>query len=146
MADVKWRHQLGLTLLKELCKEEKDNVVFSPLSLGTAFAMLAAGLKGNTKDELLNFVGCNDQDVVDSLYSGMVSNKDLPLKIANKYIAQDNIKVQEKFSNFLRVSYCPVVRFRRLKAAPKTVMRIARRFTEPYLKMSMLTDQVSIRS
>lgn len=37
---------LGMTLMKVLCAETKENFVFSPLSLGMAFTMLVAGLKG----------------------------------------------------------------------------------------------------
>ena len=36
---------LGLKLLKELSKDEKSNFIFSSLSLGITFAMLAASLE-----------------------------------------------------------------------------------------------------
>lgn len=42
---------LGMNLMKKLCAETKENFVFSPLSLGTAFGMLLAGLRGKFSND-----------------------------------------------------------------------------------------------
>jgi serine protease inhibitor len=46
---------IGLAVFSEICQRESSpNVVFSPLSLGLALALLAEGAEGPTRDELLN--------------------------------------------------------------------------------------------
>ncbi|OQR66414.1 putative serpin-Z12-like [Tropilaelaps mercedesae] len=96
---------LGMMLLKKLCKESKDNFVFSPMSLGTAFAMLVAGLKGDTKKELLTLLDCADEATLHEMYSDFVKNKNLPIKIANKYLAQQDYKVKDDFDKLLKEKY-----------------------------------------
>ncbi|XP_003744266.1 putative serpin-Z12 [Galendromus occidentalis] len=105
MSGTNCKHQLGVSLLQKLCKDEKSNFVFSPLSLGTAFAMLAAGLKGDTKEELLQFLGCKNETALHEMYASVLANKDLPLKIANKYVAQDKVTVLKDFDEFLKTKY-----------------------------------------
>lgn len=96
---------LGIALIKKLCSETKTNFVISPLSLGTAFTMLSAGLKGDTKKEVLSFVGSTDEAVLHKMYSDIIKNNELPFKIVNKYLAHDDCQVQAKFDNLLREKY-----------------------------------------
>ncbi|XP_022659097.1 leukocyte elastase inhibitor-like isoform X3 [Varroa destructor] len=96
---------LGMTLMKVLCAETKENFVFSPLSLGMAFTMLVAGLKGDTKKEVLGFLGCANEDALHKMYSEITKDKNLPLKIANKYLAQHTCKVKENFEKLMREKY-----------------------------------------
>lgn len=117
MEDVNLKHALGLSLLKKLCKDEKTNFVFSPLSLGTAFAMLVAGLKGDTKDEVITFLGGKNEDTLHKLYTGLVANKDLPLKIANKYVVQDKITVLSGFNDLLKVGHFSSTRYHYMSAS-----------------------------
>lgn len=96
---------LGMTLLQKLCTQTKENFVFSPLSLGTAFAMLTAGLKGETKQEVLTLLGISDEAELHKMYAELIANKDLPLKIANKYLADHRVEVQPTFDKLLKEKY-----------------------------------------
>lgn len=101
-ADLKF----GFSLLRKLCRGEKKNFVFSPLSLGTALAMLISGLKGETKTELLGVFGRLDENTLLAEYSDLLSEKDLPLKIANKCLTDKDCEIHQAFNDFLRVSPC----------------------------------------
>ena len=100
------RNLLAVSFLKELCREEKENFVISPLSLGVAFAMLTAGLRGETQTELLKLFGASDEDQLHSMYSALLSRKGLPLKIANKYLAAKNVRINPSFESLLKVTFC----------------------------------------
>ena len=104
MTDARIKYSFGLSLLQWLCREEKKNFVISPLSLGTAFAMLSAGLRGDTKAELLNLLGSPDENKMHAMYTELLSTDGLPLKIANKYLADRNCVVHPQFDSVLRVS------------------------------------------
>ena len=101
------QYTLALSFLRELCRKEKGNFVISPLSLGTALAMLSAGLGGDTKTELMQLLGTLDEDELHSTYSELVSNKELPLKIANKYLADRDFTIQQRFQSLLEVGPAP---------------------------------------
>lgn len=111
------KYTLALSLFQKLCRDEKSNFVISPLSLGTALAMLTAGLKGRTQAELLQLFGAKHEDELHAMYTGLLSQKELPLKIVNKYLADKMFSVQEKFDSLLRV---------RLKSSSNGVCRRTR--------------------
>ena len=96
---------LAVCLLQELCRDEKDNFVISPLSLGMAFAMLSAGLKDDTKAEVLKILGTLNDEELHSMYGQLLSEKNLPLKIANKYLYHHECKIQTEFEALLKVKY-----------------------------------------
>ena len=104
MEDARLKYFLGLSLFQKLCREEKKSFVISPLSLGTTLAMLSAGLKGNTKREVLNLLGTLDENALHAMYTELLANEELPLKIANKYLAERNCIVHPQFDSLLRVS------------------------------------------
>ena len=99
------QYTLALSLLKELCRDEKENFVISPLSLGMSLAMLTAGSRGKTQTELLQLFGATDENELHSLYSTLLSEKNLPLKLANKYLATVNMRIHPKFESLLKVSF-----------------------------------------
>ena len=84
MGGSKIQYTLALSLLKEVCRDETENFVISPLSLGMALAMLTAGLRGKTQTELLQLFGATDEKEIHSMYSALLSEKDHPLEMANK--------------------------------------------------------------
>ena len=105
MGGSKLLYSLALSLLKELCRDEKENFVISPLSLGMALAMLTAGLRGETQTELLQLFGATDENELHSMYSTLLSEKNLPLKLSNKYLATVSMRVQPRFESLLKVSF-----------------------------------------
>lgn len=105
MNDLDLKYSLSLSLLRKLCDQQKnENFVFSPSGLGAALAMLTAGLKGETKAELLNLFGTSDENAVHNFYGSLVANDSSPLKMANKYLADQDLEVQRDFGALLRVS------------------------------------------
>ena len=105
MSSSELQYTLALSFLKELCRDERENFVISPLSLGMALAMLTAGLRGKTQTELLQLFGATDENKLHSMYSTLLSEKDLPLKLANKYLATMKMRVQPRFESLLKVSF-----------------------------------------
>lgn len=59
---------------KEDNESKNTNMVFSPLSIQLVLALIAAGSKGPTLDQLLSFLKLNSIEEVNSLYSWIVSN------------------------------------------------------------------------
>jgi len=106
MADLTSKFHLGTTLMQKLCKaDEKDNFVYSPVSLSIAFSMLVAGLDGDTKEEVLNLLGFDKEENIHAINAELIANKELPLKIANKYLAANDIEVHEAFSTLVKQQY-----------------------------------------
>ena len=105
MSSSKLQYTLALSLLKELSRDEEENFVVSPLSLGMALAMLTDGLRGETQTELLQLFGATDENELHSMYSTLLSEKNLPLKLANKYLATVNMRIHPKFESLLKVSF-----------------------------------------
>ena len=102
----------GMEFLKQLCNEQEGNFVFSPLSLGITFAMLAAGLKGETKSEVLTLLGYKDEGALHEKYAGALANQNLPLKIGSKFLVNHEIKVLREYDDFLKVSPRPTLALR----------------------------------
>lgn len=105
MNDSELKYRLGFAFLQKLCREEKENFVISPLSLGTALAMLTAGLRGGTKTELLKLFGTTNENKLHYVFCDILTRKDLPLKMANKCLAAQDIKIHQQFDFILRVSH-----------------------------------------
>lgn len=105
MNDRELKYHLCFSLLQKLRRKETGSFVISPLSLGTALAMLTAGLRGETKAELLELLGTSDESKLHSVYSDTLKEEDLPLKMANKYLAAEHIEIHQRFDSILRVSY-----------------------------------------
>jgi len=106
MADDKAKYTLAVSLLQKLCRAEKErNFVFSPLSLGTALAMLTGGLKGEAKTELLQFFGAVDDNELHSMYSALLSKKDSPMTVANKYLADERCEIHQQFESLMKEKY-----------------------------------------
>ena len=106
MSGSKATQTLCLSLLKQLCRLEEENFVISPVSLGMALAMLTAGSRGKTQTELLQLFGATDENELHSMYSALLSEKNLPLKLANKYLATVKMRVHPKFKSLAKVGFC----------------------------------------
>ena len=64
-----------------------DNIIYSPLSIRTAFSMLKEGAKGETKEEL------------DKLFSGIKTTK---YKTSDKLSFANSIFINENFKNEIK--------------------------------------------
>ena len=99
------KHTLGMSLLHKLCEQGEGNFVFSPLSLGMVFAMLAAGLWGGTLRELLSVLGCGDVgcEALHEMYALMVSLNREPPKIASRVVIEKGVEIREEYKKLLKV-------------------------------------------
>ena len=97
------KNSFTISLLKELCRDEEKNFVISPL--GMPLAMLTAGLRGSTQTELLNLLGVTDEKELHSMYSAMLSQKNLPLQIATKILTTMRMEIHPEFLSLVRVSF-----------------------------------------
>lgn len=110
------KYTLAIALLQKLCRAEKGrNFVFSPLSLGTALATLLAGLTGDAKTELLQVIGALHENEPHLMSSALLSKEGLPVKMANKFLADKRFGVRHEFESLLKVSF----RFRTLRKPPR---------------------------
>jgi serpin B len=106
-------------LYKQVIKEEKGNVFFSPYSISSAFAMVSAGAKGKTATEMANtmsfvlpqsslhkaFNGL-DQELALRCKNGLDSNGDpLKLNIANALWGERSETFIPDFLKLLAVNY-----------------------------------------
>ena len=98
------KYAFAVSLLKELCRDEKENLVISPLSLGMALAMLTAGLRGGTQTELLKLLGVTEEKELRSMYSTLLSERNLPLQIATKILTTLRMRIHPEFESLVRVS------------------------------------------
>ena len=80
-------------------ENEKKNMVYSPLSIKTALAMLSEGAEGNTKKQIKDAVG---DDVVNNY--GNIKDK---VSFANAMYIRDTYtnRIQKSFSNKLKEDY-----------------------------------------
>ena len=69
--------------------------------------MLSAGLRGETKSEVLTLLGCKDEDFLHKMCRALLANKELPLKVANKCLVDHKFEVVKEYNEFLKVSSCP---------------------------------------
>jgi serpin B len=72
-ADTGGLAALSAGLARSLAEENADsNLVFSPLSIYVALALLAAGARGATLDEILGVVGARSRDELEESVAGVV--------------------------------------------------------------------------
>nr|ALC78838.1 serpin-1 [Dermanyssus gallinae] len=99
------KYALGMSFLQKLCRDPGENFAFSPLSLGIAFSMLVAGVKGDTKKQLLDLLGFANEADLHAMYAELMKDKELPIKIANKYVVQNKLKIQKNFETLAKEKY-----------------------------------------
>ena len=89
----------------KLLQEDKDNFVYSPVSLATAFAILYEGADGEAKEELKNIFGFNDgEDVVKwfkELSVRINSLDETELSLLNSFWLVSENKLKEAFGTYI---------------------------------------------
>ncbi|KAK1407527.1 hypothetical protein QVD17_39143 [Tagetes erecta] len=94
-------------------KQPDSNVVFSPISIHVVLSMLAAGSKGPTHKQLLDFLKANTTDDLNSLYSLFVPfifadyarNRGPQLSFANGVWADKTLSFKPSFKQVLDTNY-----------------------------------------
>lgn len=113
MAEENPTNSLAFSLLKKLFRDDSVTVrtsgfVISPLSLRATLAMLSTAATGGTRMELLKLLGVPNERTLDALYTDLLSKKDLSLKVAKKFLADQDCVVHPGYEAFLKVSdRCP---------------------------------------
>ena len=110
-------NRLGLSLMKNLNDDNKENVFFSPLSLSTALAMLYSGAKGTTAEEMRGVLGYESENLMDSdVYQQFpevlksfrnmaMKNKQNSMTVANKMLVQKGFDVLEDYKKNIRANF-----------------------------------------
>ncbi|KAI1286183.1 Leukocyte elastase inhibitor [Halotydeus destructor] len=104
-------NEFSVDFLKQATSQE--NVFFSSASIATAFAMLLAGAKGDTADQLkrsfkldcVSDVNGQFGALLDILKPQEASNSTYELNLANKLVISDAMTVLEQFKNFIETKY-----------------------------------------
>lgn len=65
-------NKLGFNITEEIYKNNEENILFSPLSLSSAMAMLVNGADGDTKEEIINAMGTNE-DTLNITYNQIIN-------------------------------------------------------------------------
>ncbi|KAI1286175.1 Leukocyte elastase inhibitor [Halotydeus destructor] len=96
----------------KLVYSSTDNVFFSSASLSTAFAMLIAGARGPTADELKQAFKINHISDVDQHYGPLMNFLIHPdaigsynLSMGNKMVVSDDMPILEQFKTFIAKTY-----------------------------------------
>ena len=104
LAEAKLKYTFVDSLLRNLCGEQKENFVVSPLNLGTALGMLTAAATGETKCELLQLFATADEDELHDMFSAPLSEEGLPLTSATKILADQEVQIVERLETLLKVN------------------------------------------
>jgi len=88
---------------------KEDNVFFSSASISTAFAMLAAGSRGATEDQLKTTFKLNELDDVNEQFSNLMTilkpraqtNETYELNMANKLVLSSNDHVRDEYKSII---------------------------------------------
>jgi serpin B len=108
----------GLRLFRNLAEREPDeNIVMSPVGLGTVLAMAYDGAAGETAREMAEVLRLEsvDRDQVNEAYASLMAGlptpgDDLSLEMANSLWADEEIGLREDFLQSSRLSYRAAVR------------------------------------
>ncbi|XP_044520512.1 alpha-1-antichymotrypsin-like isoform X2 [Gracilinanus agilis] len=102
-------------LYKELASQYPDkNVLFSPLSLSTAFALLSLGAQGSTQTQILEGLRFNLTETSvteihrafqELIYSHNLPNDEFQLSTGNALFVDKSMELLEKFQNDSKVFY-----------------------------------------
>ena len=100
-------NQLGFDLYRQLTKDADGNVVFSPISISMALAMVSAGAQGETKAELAELLHCDLEENQRHVAYGALLNSlnqidqsaGLELRVANRLWVQENYPIEPLFAH-----------------------------------------------
>ncbi|XP_067894833.1 protein Z-dependent protease inhibitor [Heterodontus francisci] len=107
--------EFGLNLYRKIANLYEDNVLFSPITVSTIFAMLSLGAKQATYDDILQ--GLNIKDLGNSdnqhllhmlfqwLHCNITKNKELLISQGSSLFVQDNIDLKRMFVDDLSYFY-----------------------------------------
>jgi len=88
-------------LFETLKKDHPGNLIFSPFSLSAVIAMLKAGAKGKTAEEIKAVMKFPDDASLNGGYKKLLeslkSNKDFSLEIANRIFVHDGFALKDSF-------------------------------------------------
>ncbi|MBN2291663.1 MAG: hypothetical protein JXM70_04515 [Pirellulales bacterium] len=117
---VKGNNQFAFDLYGRLCKDKPgENLFFSPMSISTAIAMISAGARGKTKEEIIKTMQFTLSDELlhpacRSLLEISQRGNSHELKIANRLWAQRDYKLRDDFLTITKKYYgaeCALVDF-----------------------------------
>ncbi|CAG9854555.1 unnamed protein product [Phyllotreta striolata] len=96
--------QFAANVYKEIVKTQKGNLIFSPFSAETVLALLSAGAKGDTHDELVSGLSLpRNQQTIQSAFKEFLptvnkNTDDLKLLSANKIYAGKDVKLEADYN------------------------------------------------
>ncbi len=105
----------AINSLKLLYAQEKESVIFSPLSLQYALAITANGASGETASEIIGTLGYGKDQKALNEYCNLLLNQlpalddSVEVKLTDAVIVNKDFRVQEDFRNIAeKVYYAPV--------------------------------------
>jgi serpin B len=112
------------SLLKELPVDE--DVVFSPLSVRTALAMLLPGARGETRDQIAQFVGTSDPVGLARLVDGLqrMHADKVRLSIANGAFVQRGYPIRDAYRRAVEDPFRALIEELDFSNSPAAVSRI----------------------
>ncbi len=102
-------NKFSIGLYKQLVSE-KENLIFSPLSIKLALSLAYEGAEGKTKNEFEKVLHIDSNTKGSSLMSlsdNLTKYKDQPfvLNISNAIWIQDNLKIKDTYQDIIRAKY-----------------------------------------
>ena len=95
-------------LLQKLCRSERKSFVISPKCLGLCLAMVSAGLRGESKTELMEFlygrqISESEEETLHDVSKANLASH-LPWKMAFRALVKDTFEVRKEAAELLEVS------------------------------------------
>lgn len=105
---AKANNEFAFKLFNELDGSQEKVILFSPLSISSAMAMVASGARGETREEILDLLSIKNEGLLGKSfgeYLKSMSYKDPQLELANALVLQESEGVLENYKSLLKEDY-----------------------------------------
>ncbi len=86
--NIKGLNNIGYSVTQDIYSDSSENILFSPLSLSCALSMLVNGAEGDTKNQIIEAMGVNDE-TLNTTYNQLIN-------LLNSYSKEKDLGSEEK--------------------------------------------------
>ncbi|MCD6371011.1 MAG: serpin family protein [Thermoplasmata archaeon] len=128
--------RFGINLLENLSESKKRNIIFSPLSIWLAMAMLYEGANGSTAEEIAKVMHFPEnksllrENILWFLENFANHTENYTLEIANSLWAQEGFPIKEDYIRILQEYYYAYFQFLNFSTNPERARKIINTWIE----------------